>query len=392
MLVTVVICRTHLKIAKRIGKVTENDYFCIYKQQYHYVFLHHTSYQSMTITYISKENSSILKGLALLFMVVWHLFRPEDMQDSFHLCTIQGMPLVSWLAQGCHPVGLYLFMSGYGMYFTHHANKRRGGVFLRIIKLYKTYWLTLLVFLPIAHCINPTTYPGDWLSSIENITAYRTDWNGEIWFLFPYILLVLSCKWIFAILNKIGIKTMLVATYILYFISIFLVSRYYTAFFAHHYALYHIVLYFDCLFMFVTGAAFCKCAQREFTGPVARLLSLPQTVLVVLFVVVFLFGCAIKHGAVYGPFRQMVLIILFVRIHWFGFIKKGLRFLGKYSTVVWFIHTWICYYCFKDFIHSLHYPVLMLLATLSTSIAIGYLIMKIDKYTNRLLRMDRKHG
>lgn len=349
-------------------------------------------YLKMNITYISKENSLMLKGLALLFMVILHLYiTPENLQNAFSLCTVQGMPLASWIAQGCNPVGLYLFMSGYGLYFTHNANRRRGG-YLRIINLYKSYWLTLFVFLPIAHCLAPSSYPGNWLNVIENITAFRTTWNGEIWFLFPYILLVLSCKWVFALLNKLGTMKMLAFTYILYFISIFLVSHCYSSFFAHHYAIYHIVLYFDCLFMFVMGAMFCKHARHEFTGPIVRLLSLPQPVLLLLFALVFLFGCAVKHGAVYGPFRQAFMIILFVRINWFGFIKKCFRFLGRYSTMVWFIHTWICYYCFKDFIYSLHYPLLMLLVTLSASIAIGYVVMKIDKYTNRLLRMDRKHG
>ncbi len=346
----------------------------------------------MNITYISKDNSLMLKGLALLFMVILHLYDPKNLHDTFSLCTVQGMPLASWIGKGCSPVGLYLFMSGYGLYFTYHANSHRGGVFLRIIKLYKSYWLTLLVFLPIAHYLTPSSYPGNWQRVIENITAFRTTWNSEIWFLFPYMLLVLTCKWVFALLNKIGTKKMLAYTYILYFISIFLVSRCFLSFFAHHYAIYHIVLYFDCLFMFVMGAVFCKHARHEFTGPVARLLSLPQPVLLLLFVLVFLFGCAVKHGAVYGPLHKAFMIMLFVRIHWFGFIKKGFRLLGRYSTMVWFIHTWICYYCFKDYIYSLHYPVLMLLGTLSASIAIGYVIMKIDKYTNRLLHIDKKRG
>ena len=81
----------------------------------------------MTPTYISKENSLLLKGLAILFMVVYHLFRPEDMQGVFHLCTIQGIPLASWIANGCSPVGLYLFMSGYGLYYTYNINKHNGG-------------------------------------------------------------------------------------------------------------------------------------------------------------------------------------------------------------------------------------------------------------------------
>ncbi len=343
----------------------------------------------MALTYISKEKSLMLKGLALLFMVVWHLYRPENMQDTFRLCTLQGMPLASWLAQGCHPIGLYLFMSGYGLYYTHNMARRRGGYLLRIIKLYKLYWLTLLVFLPIAHYLSPAVYPGGWLKSIASITAFRTYWNGEIWFLFPYMLLVLTCKWIFALIDKAGAKKVLAATYVLYLISIFLVSRCYTSFFAHHYAIYHAVLYFDCLFMFVVGAVFCRCAQREFTGSVARLFSLPQPVLLLLLVLVFLSGCLLKHGAVYGPFRQAILIILFVRINWGGFATKGLRFLGKYSTVVWLVHTWICYYLFRDCIYSLRYPLLMLLVTMSASIAIGHAIMMIDKYTNRALHIDK---
>lgn len=347
-------------------------------------------FYKMNATYISKENSSLLKGLALLFMVVWHLFRPEYMQDAFSLCTVQGTSLACWLAKGCHPVGLYLFMSGYGLYYSHNINKHTGGGILRIVKLYKLYWLTLLVFVPIAHYINPEHYPGNWLTCLESITAFRTKWNGEIWFLFPYVLLVLSCKWIFAILNKIGCKMMLAVTYILYFISIYLVSRCYGSFFTNHYALYQIVLYFDCLFMFVMGAAFCKCSKHEFTGIVSRVLSLPQPILLLMFVMAYFLGYGIGHGAVYGPFRQTAMILLFLRINWFGFIKKGLRFLGKYSTVVWLTHTWICYYCFKSYIYSLHYPLLMLLTTLLSSIAVGHVIMKVDKWTNSVLNLDTK--
>jgi hypothetical protein len=183
---------------------------------------------------------------------------------------------------------------------------------------------------------------------------------------------------------------MLAVTYILYFISIYLVSRCYGSFFTNHYALYQIVLYFDCLFMFVMGAAFCKCSKHEFTGIVSRVLSLPQPILLLMFVMAYFLGYGIGHGAVYGPFRQTAMILLFVRINWFGFIKKALRFLGKYSTVVWLTHTWICYYCFKSYIYSLHYPLLMLLTTLLSSIAVGHVIMKVDKWTNSVLNLDTK--
>lgn len=108
----------------------KNDYFCISADKHNLIQFENIPHLTMNITYISKENSLMLKGLALLFMVILHLYNtPENLQDAFSLCAVQGMPLASWIAQGCNPVGLYLFMSGYGLYFTHNANSHRGGVF-----------------------------------------------------------------------------------------------------------------------------------------------------------------------------------------------------------------------------------------------------------------------
>lgn len=340
----------------------------------------------MKITYISKDTSLMLRGFALLCMVVLHLYVEENMGDAFSLCSIQGVPLASWLIRACNPVGCYLFISGYGLYFTSKARPNMGGQIKRIVKLYKLYWLSLLVFVPLACWLRPESYPGSWTVSLESITAFRTYWNGEIWFLFPYVVLVLTSKWLFRLLDRVGCLRMMAVSYVLTFAAMFLVSRYYTAFFRDHYAIYQVVLYFDCLFMFVMGAVFCKCADREFHGPVARLLAQPQWVLLALFALVFLSICIVDFSP-YGQLCSLVMISLFVRIEWLGIIKRGWRLLGRYSTVVWFVHTWICYYCFKDYIYALHYPLLMLAATLAGSMAVGYVILRIDRWSNRLLHL-----
>ncbi len=343
----------------------------------------------MTLTYISKENSLLLKGLALLFMVYYHLFLgAENLDGAFSLCSVQGLPLATWLARGCNPVGIYLFISGYGLYFTHR-NNAPNRPWTRIFKLYKLYWLTLVVFLPLACWMSPDVYPGDWLKSLQSITAFRTRWNGEIWFLFPYILLVLTNRHVFSLLDRVGGGKMVASAYMLYIISAFLISRYYGAFFADHYTIYHVALYFSCLFPFVMGAVFCKYADRECPQWLARLLPKSQPGWVLLFVLVFLFGC-LTHWAPLGPFCQFAMIVCFVRIKWFEGIKKVLRLFGRYSTVVWFIHTWFCSYLFKEYIYGLHYPLLMLVATMGASIAVGYFILKVDKWTTRLLGLDAR--
>ena len=153
----------------------------------------------MTLTYISKENSLLLKGLALLFMIYYHL----PLEGTFSLCSVQGMPLASWLVRGCNPVGIYLFVSGYGLYFMYTKNAPNRP-WTRIFKLYKLYWLTLAVFLPLACRMAPEVYPGDWLKCLQSITAFRTRWMNEIWFMFPYILLVLTSRRVFALLDRVG--------------------------------------------------------------------------------------------------------------------------------------------------------------------------------------------
>ena len=343
----------------------------------------------MTLTYISKENSLLLKGLALLFMVYLHVFLVVDnLEGAFSLCSVQGVPLATWLTRGCSPVGIYLFISGYGLYFMHCKNAPNRP-WTRIFKLYKLYWLTLVVFLPLACWLRPEAYPGDWLKCLQNITAFRTGWNGEIWFLFPYILLVLTSRRLFALLDRVGGGKMLVGAYVLYFISIFLISRCYTSFFAYHYTIYYVALYFDCLLPFLMGSVSCKYADRECPQWLARLMPKSQPVWVLLFVLVFLVGC-LTHWAPLGPFCQFAMIVCFVRIKWFEGIKKVLRLFGRYSTVVWLIHTWFCYYLFKEYVYGLHYPLLMLVATMGASIAVGYFILKVDKWTSRLLGLDAR--
>lgn len=80
----------------------------------------------MNPTYVSKETSLCLKGLALFFMVFMHLFnQPHLLENCFTLCRINGQPLAHFLSHGCSPVGLYLFVSGYGL--SYQAASGRGG-------------------------------------------------------------------------------------------------------------------------------------------------------------------------------------------------------------------------------------------------------------------------
>ena len=89
---------------------------------------------------LTKKQVSITKGVAILFMLLLHLFCTKDYQGLFTpLIIIKGVPLVYYLALfGDCCVAIYCFCSGYGLMCTYknnpdEYNKRNAK---RILKLY----------------------------------------------------------------------------------------------------------------------------------------------------------------------------------------------------------------------------------------------------------------
>lgn len=82
----------------------------------------------MKLTAIEKSKTTELKGIAIFMMLFLHLF---NQAENVGLCTTTGITvggesLVLFLSHGMGPVSLYLFMSGYGLYY-NYRNQNRGG-------------------------------------------------------------------------------------------------------------------------------------------------------------------------------------------------------------------------------------------------------------------------
>ena len=102
---------------------------------------------------MSKEQSTILKGVAILMMLWYHLFNRVEIND---LCTpiimIGNTPLVVYISNACYPVTFFLILSGYG--FTYLYQQRRlsiKGQIKKISKIYFNYWLVLIIFIRITN-------------------------------------------------------------------------------------------------------------------------------------------------------------------------------------------------------------------------------------------------
>lgn len=327
---------------------------------------------------LTLEQTKIIKGIAILMMVFLHLFNHiTDVEQCTYFLTMGDLPLVHWLTRAANPVPFYLFLSGYGLYYTWSSGKELNPLG-RCLKLYQVYWISLLVMVGVGYFIKPSDYPGSIIRVIENVTGWRTSYNAEVWFLFPYLLLVLSSKWLFTWVSKMRGAIIAGTGFALYLAMAFIISKasrsggvwLFTTMWV-----YQPILYFECLCSFLFGSIACKYSHDDFPSWLIRLTDCGWKV-VLLLVILIIARCIINTDAS-SPLYTFLFILLLSRIHWSGWINSVLWFFGKHSTVMWLTHSYFCYYLFHDFIYGFKYPILIYLVTIGCALGASYVIQTI---------------
>ena len=157
---------------------------------------------------LSKKQTDITKGVAILFMLLLHLFCTKEYVGLFNpLIMIGNTPLIYYIALfGDMCVAMYCFCSGYGLMIGYKNNKENyfKKNLIRILKLYINFWIILFIFVVIlGHIMGQgDKYPGNLKTFVLTFTAINPAYNGAWWFLTTYIILVLLSPYI----NKIVIK------------------------------------------------------------------------------------------------------------------------------------------------------------------------------------------
>ncbi len=147
---------------------------------------------------ITKQQSAVLQGVAILMMVYHHLFSYAETYDSLlPFITVDAVRKIAWFCKIC--VGIFAFVSGYGMYYVMNGHRsefffkglRREYrcVLVRILRLYGKLWLVLLIFkgidfLILGQAFLPAELPG-------NLTALDPTYNGAWWYVEQYAKMLL---------------------------------------------------------------------------------------------------------------------------------------------------------------------------------------------------------
>ncbi|WP_455252405.1 acyltransferase family protein [Prevotella melaninogenica] len=327
---------------------------------------------------MTKEQTNILKGIAILMMLFLHLFNGANLTDVCEpLLFIGSTPLVHIISKACNPVGIFLMLSGYGLSYTYFRGKLSfNGQEHRLLKLYIHYWIILLIFVSIGSFVRPEKYPGSLSDIIMNFTSISNSYNSETWFLFPYALLSLTSVWIFKCIDKLGCVKSIIITWILYMISCYITSRYIAVNKAYTEWYTYIITYFNVLFSFVIGAVFHRQVEKG-KGSIPFLHSHKLTTFAILMTLIII-NFFISSAATAYLF-EFSYIFLLLHLTFNGITKRFLIAMGKQSMVMWLTHSFFCYHIFHDFIYGFRYPLVIYVALIIISYVVSIPISYIAK-------------
>ena len=335
---------------------------------------------------MSKEYTNYLKGVAILMMLFLHLFNQLDWDISLKsIFYIGEIPLVYYISRMCNPVPFFLILSGYGLYAVYIKS---GGVkpWRHVSNLYLHLWLIYILIVPLACYVKPEMYPGSLSIFLKNMTSWQCSYIGEQWFFLPYLLLMISSKWIFLFFDKLKWFWIVTLLVMIWMGTVFILKQFDSATLSKNMLFYNVFLAAFMLPSFILGYLtnrlgwvqqiavwFSQCGKSKATVPAILLIALCVS------------RCFIPNSSI-SPFYTILFILLFAQVPIGRYVGVVLTYLGKHSMNIWLIHTWFSTRLFHDFFFDqIQIPVLMYVVLLVLSLSVSHLVELMYKPLCRLV-------
>lgn len=158
---------------------------------------------------MTKKQSTMLQGVAILMMVYHHLFSFATVYESlFPFMQADTVRRIAWFCKLC--VGIFAFVSGYGMYHVMHSQPKERFfgrmlaeyrcALVRILRLYGKLWLVILIFKGIDFLILGRPFVAAQLPG--NLTALDPTYNGAWWYVEQYAKMLLVLPFLDLLLTR----------------------------------------------------------------------------------------------------------------------------------------------------------------------------------------------
>lgn len=133
---------------------------------------------------LTKDYSEMVKGIAVLMMILHHLWGFPEKIPELHLSHLEVQ--IGAACKIC--VSIFMFLSGYGLYYTF-GKKGTIRVWHRVWNIYKRFWQVFFIFVPVGFLF--LSKPFTLQEFLANLFCLKFSYNHEWWFLGTYIELLL---------------------------------------------------------------------------------------------------------------------------------------------------------------------------------------------------------
>ena len=317
----------------------------------------------------NKEMTSIVKGVAIIFMMLLHFYTP----GGYDVLLDYSRSLYGWHYMFKICVGMFVFMVGYGYSFSR--TKDLAYAVGHIKKLLIPFWTVLFVFtLPV--CFRQVLHD-DPLTLFYNLFGIDSRYNWYSWFVYFFIYAMLVMPFISRFIDRKPVRNAMIVIAILIVLTALL----------HEMPRFAMLLFgakmepvsdsrplmalYNCLMVspgMVLGYLFARNGyfERVRIDGHQRLVTLLLCSLVVVasFVlrhVVIMHFKWFQMDFVYAPFIIGAVAVLFSKFQWKA-ARRVLVKLGELSVYIWFLHALF----FTESVRWLYQPVI----TVSTDVNI----------------------
>lgn len=298
---------------------------------------------------MSKDNSIMFQGLAVLMMLFHHFFTKPANLTLLHFNNEMFVMRFAWLCKLC--VVIFAFISGYGMNAGENSSKRPSlgllykKAFTRILKLYLSLWLVIAV----TKCIDffLLHQPISGVQLILNCLGLSYTYNGTWWYVLFYALICLIFPLIRLLLTKdisivkkiIGICITAFCIFLLYQLSLHVLFPYLFTGLMFIYVSLHPPI----LFAFIIGIIVSELRLLDKIKKIMdRKYLMLFPALVILFIISYI-RWKLADSAAYCTWDFVMIFPLVISImiilNCLPFLQKLFVFFGKHSTTMWLTHS-----------------------------------------------------
>ncbi|CAM4224194.1 acyltransferase [Bacillus luti] len=341
---------------------------------------------------ISKSDTKMLKGAAILLMLLLHLFGRKEVNGMYEtFLTINGTPLIYYLAlfgDACVPI--YCFVSGYGLYVFFYKEQRLdvSRNCMRILKLLMNYWVVLVLFIIVGFFAGKSeVFSGGIISFFLNVFVLSSSYNGAWWFLQTYIILVFLAPLLTKLVRKYNSISLLLLFGAIYLVSY--IQRIKNVLDVGHHTMLGmsvnaVVLVGTSLLPFIVGTIFAK--EKIYSKIYNKCYYMPyKNILCAIGIIMLIVLHAFYESMIIAPFTAIAFISFFILMNKSSVIQHTLSFLGEHSTNIWLTHMFFYMSIFPGLIFAPRYPIIIFIWLITLCIASSYVINCIYKPIARMI-------